>query len=451
MLRTSRCLRTCGSAATLVVALALAPETARADTTLVASAQSVAHELGAAPRRALVIASPLTSDVAAPRGDELAVRMASLVAAAMGGDASAEEHATPLAAARARSRARSGKISSVVYLDVRVDAGELRINADVYPVVSNGWDRVRLAPPPPVAHAYIHAPISAEVRSYLTPVHLERSHVTRFTHDRGALLAIACGDLDEDGGSELVLVSQREVAWGYLRDGHFVTVRRVAASSLGGRAAVPWREPLATAQTLTSGGRGTLFVGWSDRRGASMGPELAAATHLAGLPVSLGTSVACALPNAARGGFDSALVRCDDGKPLGGPSVGAGLPALVDGWAGLDVVRPDGSTDRFVATRDPSDTLHLFRAGTADTLVAHDVGAQIAIADLDQDGAPELITTMPRSDDALVISSWRGGELVPRVRFPAPAGVDAVAVCPADLDGAPSVVAAVGSEIWLVH
>jgi hypothetical protein len=166
--------------------------------------------------------------------------------------------------------------------------------------------------------------------------------------------------------------------------------------------------------------------------------------------VSLGAAVACVVPVPARGGFESTIVRCDDGKPIA-TSPASSPPTLVDTWTSLDLTRPDGSESRVLAMHEPSGTLHVTQVGVPESLTLNDTGAQVALADLDQDGAPEVITTAAHGEDALVIASWQKGGLVPRLRWAAPAGVDAVAVCPAEADDAPSVVAAVGSEIWLVH
>jgi hypothetical protein len=422
----------------LVVAACLAgvPRLARADGSLVTAARDVATGLGARPAT-LVVASPVTSDVVAPRGDELAVRMASLVAAALGGGAHALEHPSTLSVARARASA--AKAGALVYLDVRVENGELRLTADAYPVVVNAWDRIRAPLPPPAAHTFVHVPVDAEVRSYLPPLHLERAHVARFAHDVGPVLAMACGDLDGKGGNNLVLVTAREVAWGYLAEGRFVVVRRAPASSIARRSPVPFREPFATAVLAPMGG--TLYVGWGDRGGASMGKDLTRHASLTGFPVAADGVVACATPEPARGGFGTTLVDCADGKPLATGSA----PGTADAWAALGL--PGGG--RIVASHEPLGALDLDVAG--DALVVNDVGAQLALADLDQDGVPEVITTGARGEDALVVSSWQKGGLAPRLRWAAPAGVGAVAICPAEAGDAPSLVAAIGSEIWLVR
>lgn len=440
------------------VTVMAASQAARADSSLVASASAIAHQLGAPAKSVLVVASRLTTDVTAPRGDDLAVRIGSLVAAALGNDAIAETHAMPLADARRRLRSAAVSGGRLVYVDVRIGNGELRVTADAYPASDNAWDRARGVVAPPLGHAYVHVPVSAEVRAYLEPLHLERAEAHKFTHGMGPLLALACGDFDGVGGNDLVLVSEKEVAWGYLQAGRFVAVRRVAASAVGKRAPVSFREPIAAAELVPTDTAGALYVAWGDRVGAKLGPDLVATARLVGLPVSAGADLACLVPNAAHGGFDDARVSCDDGKVLAGvapPSLGQ---LVTDEWRALDLVDADGHESHVTASRDVAATLHLTRAplrtSAPEVLTVADVGAGIALSDLDQDGVPDIVTTLPSGEDALVISSWRGGsagKLEPRLRIGAPAGVDAVAVCPAEANAAPSVVAAVGGEIWLVR
>ena len=422
-----------------VLAAALHVGSARADSPLAASAASAAHDLAAVPRAPLVVASPLVADVPAPRGDELAVRVASLVASALGPDARAWDH--PLTLASSRVRASASRASALVYLDVRVASGELRITADLYAVIANGWDRLRTTPAPPTTHSYVHVPVDAEVRGYLAPVQLERARVTKFVHDAGPVLAVACGSLE--GSDQLVLVSSREVLVGYLAEGRFVVAHRALAGTLGRRSPIPLREPLATA--VVDSVHGTLSVGWGDRLGVTMTADLVPRAELAGFPVRFGGAVACAQSDPSRGGFSDALVACEDAHPLA--EAASRRPTVVDAWAALDVA----GQAQVIAAHDPSGTLHLTRTGGGDALVVSGIGAQLAVGDLDQDGEPEVITTSDQGEDALVVSSWRKGRLVPRLRWPAPAGVDAVAVCPPEANDAPSVVAAVGGEIWLVH
>jgi len=415
---------------------------ARADSSLVAVAGQLTHDLGTVPPGALVAASSHT--IAAPRGDELAEQVATLVAAALGNHARASEAPQSLAAARVR--AGLAKTPALVYLDVRVDGGELRLTADVYAVIPNGWDRLRSPPAVPGAHVYLHVPIGAEVRSYLPPLDLLRARVTKIHYEGGPILALACGDLDGDGGDDLVVVSARELAWGHLTADRFDVTRRALASTVGRRLPVPMREPLASAVLLPGDTAGSLYVGWGDRIGAVLGPDLVPHGALAGLPLADGTRATCVSLDAARGGFVDARVGCLDGKSVPGVAGVPGAPPLLaDTWMAFDLERGE----RLVAARDTSGTLHLTLGH--EVLAVNDVGAQIALVDLDQDGVPEVVTTNARGEDAIVVSSLKKGALVPRLRWPAPAGVDAIAVCSLGADNAPSLVAAVGGEIWLVH
>jgi hypothetical protein len=430
-------------AAVVAVGALLAPGASHAESALTTLAGSVAREVGPLPHQVLVVASPLASDIPAPRGDELAARIAALVAVSVGPNATADEHPLALTAARSRRRDRAGKLDAVLYLDLKATSGELRVTADVYPVVANGWDHVRLGLPGATSHAYVHSPIGAEVRSYLPPIRLEHATVEKFAHDAGQVLAVACGDLDGDGANDLALVSDREVMWGFLRAGHFVAVRRAAATSLGRRAPVPWREPLATASVAP----GVLRVGWSDRKAVSVGADLVGSAPLAGLPLPGATS-ACALPNAARGAFER-IVACARGESEPTVSRSAKLPALFDAAAFLELPAGAGASV-YAIVRAPLGVLHVFRPD-GDPIEIEDVGAQVALGDLDEDGAPEIVTTREKGDDVLSVGTLRGGAMAPRISWPAPKGVDAVAICPAAENEAPSVVAAVGSEIWLVH
>jgi hypothetical protein len=102
-----------------------------------------------------------------------------------------------------------------------------------------------------------------------------------------------------------------------------------------------------------------------------------------------------------------------------------------------------------VAARDPGGSLRLRAGDRSGNLES--VGAQIAIGDLDEDGIAEVITTAEEGEDAITIWSWRGRELVPRLKIPAPAPVRTLAVCPADDSGLRPLVAVVGGEVWVVR
>ena len=191
----------------------LTPSSAHAAGALETLAPEIARALGPIPAGVLVVASPLTSDLPAPKGDELAVRLGALIAGKLGGTTRSHPQVAQLSTARAVS----GKGGALVYVNVEISKGQLRASADLYPVMSNGWDRIRVPAPPPRAHAFASAPLDAETRAFLPPIFLEQASIHKVRHDEGDVIAMACGDIDADGGMELALVSRARVALGRWR------------------------------------------------------------------------------------------------------------------------------------------------------------------------------------------------------------------------------------------
>jgi len=131
----------------------------------------------------------------------------------------------------------------------------------------------------------------------------------------------------------------------------------------------------------------------------------------------------------------------------------------VDAIARVVTVGSDGRPRVVEARRDPNNREITVRAGTTAVALPRS-GAQIAIADLDGDGDPEIISTLdvlpsataPAVDDAVVIRSLRaGGRLQERARVPVPSGVRAVAACPPDAPGSAPIVIATLGELWIVR
>jgi hypothetical protein len=429
--------------AVLAAAYVAASSPAGASSAIATIAPEIARALGPLPSNATIIASPLTSDVSAPRGDELAVRVASLIAGQLGGSARASAHTEPLSVAQGLA-AKGGVL---VYVEVEVAHGQLRATADLYPVLSNGWDRVRAPLAAPRAHAFASAPVDAEVRTYLPPLTLQQVAVHKIKLDLGEVLAAACGDLDGDGGNELVLVTRKSVVWGRALSGAFVATRAAPWDALALRVPVPFREPLATAAVVPrrDGDGGDLFVGSTDRGGVALSRDLLGASPLLGLPVVVGEHALCLRPSPPLFSFDGGFIDCIQGKR----AANSLPPGRYDGIAATDLIGKDGASRGLVAARDPSGTLHL-RAGE-DTATLDGVGSQVALGDLDEDGVVEVVTTAGSGEDAILISSWRGRELAPRMRIAAPAGVKALSVCPPEDAGVRALVAVVGSEVWIVR
>lgn len=417
-------------------------------------ASEVAQALGQVPAGAVVVASPIASDVPAPKGDELAVRIAAQIAGRLG---AARAH--PQAASLAVARGLSGRAASLVHVQLEIKQGTLRATADLYPVVSNGWERLRNPVPGPRAHAFASVPLDAEVRSFMAPVPLEKAEVHKAKHEETDVVAVGCGDIDQDGGLELVIVSRARVVLGKLRGGKFAGSKTTAWGNLASRSPTPLREPIAAAVVSPRTRPGDIFLGSTDRGSIVADASLVTKRVLTGIPIPGADGDACAIPSADSGSFDGNAVNCT--VPTKGEPAAAFVAPIprYDAIAAFDLVGKDGSIADVVAAREPTGKLRLRRternapANTKPLEATIDgVGAQIALGDLDLDGIPEIVTTSEGADDVLAITSWNSkGALLPRLRVPAREGVRAVAVCPPEEKGVPAVVAVVGNEVWLVR
>jgi hypothetical protein len=431
-----------------------APQAPPARSGLAHLASEIAAALGTVSPQTLVVASPLVSDVSAPKADELATRIAAQVAARLPG---ARPHTQP--ATLGAARALSGRAASLVHLQIEISKGQLRVTADLYPVVSNGWERLKNAAPGPRAHAFVHMALDAEVRSFLTPVLLEQATLHRAKHQETDVLAVGCGDADGDGGMELVLISRQRVALGRIRGGAFTPSRTSAWSGLASRAPVPMREALGSAViAATAHGEG-IFAGITDRGGVALDERLVTRGVLSGIPVPGGGGRVCAVPDPELGVFSGAPVPCTEAPEAKlAPAISAASPGVqrYDAFAALELVGKDGGPSDVVATREPGGKLRIrwSARGSARTIDAalEGVGAQIAVADLDLDGAPEIVASADGAEEALTVSSLAAkGNVTTRLRFPSKEAIRAVSTCPPEEKGVPAVVAVVGSEVWLVR
>jgi hypothetical protein len=420
-----------------VLALVSLARPASAASALAQVAQEVAKGLGAIPAGSLVVASPLTSDVPLTKGDEISLRVANVVAGKLPGNARAHGQALALSLAHAAAKGKP----AVVFLKLEIARGELRVTADAFVVVANGWDRIRLPPPAPVGHAYASAPIDAEVRSVMPPIPLEQAHVTRAKQEEGDVLAVACGDVDGDGSTEIVTVTRERIAVGRLRAGKLVVERSASWTQVAPRAPITLREPLAGVVIVR--GQGVL-VGTTERVPFALDASLAPREPLHGIPIG---ADGCANVDASASAYGGPLAACT-GPILSLPMI-AEAPKRWDAGGFARVVATTGQEVSVIATRDPGGKLTV-RMGPL-TRGLDGAGAQVAVGDLDLDGAPDLVSSSSGAEDALSVHSLIGGELKQRLRVPAPQGVRAVCICPPEERALPAVVAVVGDEVWLVR
>jgi hypothetical protein len=413
---------------------------------LVVLADALKGALGPIPQGALLVVAPPKSDVALTHAEELSVRIGQVVSGKLG--ARAHEKSVQLGTARALA----GRASSLVFVQPEIEKGELRLVGDVFPVMTNGWERLKNPVPGPSSHAFAHAPIDAEVRAFMPPIALEQGKITKAKHAEGDILAVACGDVDSDGAQEIALVSNAKVVLGRIGLGTspgsnvFRVEKTALFRELGPRLAVPARESLGGAIVLPAGGHGALLVGTSERGGMALGPDLRLRHMLTGLPVA--GSLGCASLVPELGAFDG-LRACSTSHPLPGLVAPSALPPRFDAIAELAYVDTRGAPHTAMVTREPSAKLRL-RVDGAEVHTVEGAGAQVLLADLDLDGTPELVSTMAEGEDRIVVTTL---DRVPKVRLrlDAKEGVRALAACPPEAGARPVLVAAVGQELWLVR
>lgn len=421
---------------------------------------AVALALPRLPARGLVIAAPLVGDAPAPRAAQLTALIAAQLAGRRGPATRARPE--PLALPAAREAARSE--GALVFLTVEIAAGKLRVSADLYPVPRSVWAKIRNPEPGPLAHAFAEAPLDAEVRTFLAPIPIVTALVVeRGRNFEGDVLALACGDLDQDGAPEILAVSRRRVTAERLKGGRVLPIVSRNWSDLAPVAPAPLREPIGFATVVGPrvgpGGAPFLDVGLTDRaRSVRLDGELRLVGAFGGVVVPDGAGSACTrVPGLVVTG---PLAPCVPGDPT--PQA-ASVGGQYDAFASARLVSPRGEPYLVWAGRERGALELRDDAGHKGGLDS--VGAQLAVGDLDQDGDPEIITsldTMVATEDAVVIRTWARHEVIPAgqgpaarlheiARIPAAAGVRAIAVCPPDGPGHVPFVVATADELWVVR
>jgi hypothetical protein len=424
--------------------------------------EALAGALAKAPVRALVAAAPLAADAPAPKGAQLGAALVAQIAGKRGASWRARAEPTALPAARDAARAEG----ALVYLTLEIASGKLRVTADVYPVPRSVWSRVRNAEPGPVLHAFAEAPLDAELRTYLAPVPIvtpQGLRVDRAKNFESDVVALACADLDEDGAPEIIAVSRRRVTAERLHGGRVQPILGRAWSDLAPVAPAPLREPIGFASFVRPASGlargGYLDVSLTDRaKSVRLDAELRPVATFPGLAVPDAEASACTrLPALVVTG---ALGPCvpGDAAPFA-HSVGG----QYDAFASARLVTGRGEPFAVWAGRERGALEVRDDAGRKTGFES--VGAQLAVGDLDQDGDPEILSSLDTAiplEDAVVIRTWRRFEPIPAgagpsarlheiARIPAAAGVRAIAVCPPDGPGRAPFVVATADEIWVVR
>lgn len=413
--------------------------------------QSLARDLAAGLSKvsgsAVVAVSALESDTKTTRPDALALLVGSLLAGQRGWTPPSEVE--PLAAAVVRGRGSA----SVVYVRVRIQAGRLRATADVHPIPGTVWARVKNPVPGATAHTFADAALDAEVRSYLEPVPLVAAlDFSRGRHFDAGVLALACEDFDRDGAPEIASVSKTQVALVRLRGGKVQADKSRLWSDISPMDPSPWREPMAVAFSAPAASFGLpapfeLVVSSTDRlKSVRLDGSLSTVSEFPAFALPEAGAFAC-----ARLGGDTLtgpLERCKEGEPA---PKRASVSGRFDAFAAAMLVAKDGKPFEVWAGREGG--VVEVRDSDGRMTKIKDAGAQIAVGDLDQDGAPEIMTSLDvelGKPDAVLVSTWdRSGKAPPqeKLRIPIASGVRAIAVCPALGPGRSPLVIASTDEI----
>ncbi len=410
---------------------------------------ALATGLARGPAEVFVASAPLTTDVVAPRAEALVAQLTKLLAGRLSAVGKFSTAPTDLSKARKRAALSRG----LVYLRPRIQAGKLYVPADGYPVPTTVWARARAPEPGPVVHSHAVAPLDAEVRSYLKPIPFSEPVIAKYEGADPGILALGCGDLDGDGASDLVTMTRSRVLQVRLRQGKVVRVREASWAQLAPIAPVPMRQPIGFATIVAAHGsasaRAYLDVAITDRAGSvRLDAQLRPVTKLRGLAVPAGRATACTNSyDHALGSGWAACVATDASPPL--PQ----LRRRPDAIASSHLSKPNGKGGALVLVRAKGAAF--LRESTGKETMMGRVGAQLALGDLDQDGAPELAPTMdvlsPKSDALIVRTLLQSGTVKPRFRIRAPSGINALAMCPPDGPGRAPLVVATAKQLWVIR
>lgn len=401
----------------------------------------ISAQLGAVPAGALVVAAPLSADVKAPAPERVTRRIAGIVAGALGHGAGAADEAGTLS----RARTLASRAGTLVYLEVTIARGSVSVVADVYPVPHNFWDRVRAPEPSPTAHAFATRRLDAELHALLPPVQLVATRLDKATSPERTPVAIGCGDVDGDGALEIVLAGRSAVHVGRIRHGAFVDLATRSWHALSAVAPSPLREPLGAVDVES--GR-FVDVGISDRAEALRFDAALALLAKLGRVVPWPGGGCTRVSGIA---LDAAAGPCAPGEDTARIDLGQPLDAV----AGAVIVGRDGAAHVVRAGRVAGKATVLLRDDAGRSARVEGAGAQIAVGDLDGDGAPELVCgadTLDPAGDALEVWTWRDdGSVVERLRVGVPTGVRALAVCPPESSGMAPIAMATGDGVWVLR
>jgi hypothetical protein len=419
------------------------PTTAACDrepSALARAACLVSDSLAGAANSALVVAAPASADARAALPPQLTQRLAELVAARLGVNAHANPQPLPVVEAeRAASSARG-----LVYLSVALFRDRLDVSADLYAGAGHFWQRVRTPGLRLTAHAFATSPLDAELRTLFPPIPLVVTRVDKATVPERDIVALVCGDVRGDGSSEIATIGRRKVQVGRLEHGRFAARASLNWAEFSAVAASPLREPIAAGSVPEPG---HLWVGTSDRADAL---DLSGALQVEHKWHGVMPWPGGGCTRRAGLGYEGLARACPDASPL--PAVD--FAAQIDAFASRALVHGNQAHTLRVARPVGSEAARALDSLHPEVSVPN-VGAQLAVGDLDEDGLPEIVSSSPslnRHDDQLVVRTLSdNGQLRERLRIAVPSGIDALAICPGDGRAMAPLALATGDGIWVIQ
>jgi hypothetical protein len=390
---------------------------------------------------ALVVAAATPGDARFAAPASVMQKLAALVAARIGAGAQASPQALSLPDAQHQASPARG----LLYLSVALYRDRLDVSADAFAGAGHFWQRVRAPGFHLAAHAFSTSPLDAELRALFPPIPLVVTRVDKASITDHDIVALACGDVSGDGSNEIAAVGRRRIQVGRLEHGRFTARASLNWADLSAIAQSPLREPIG-ACALPEPGR--LWVGLSDRADAlDLSGTLSVQHKWHGVMPWPGGG--CTRRSGL--GYEGQTRAC----PGAAFSAPVDFGAAVDAFTSRSLATPSGAPHALkVARLLGSDAARALDSLHSEVAVPG-VGAQIAVGDLDEDGLPEIVSSLPTLDrhaDQLVVRTVTdNGQLRERLRVPVPSGIDALAICPGDGLAMAPLVAATGDEIWVIR
>jgi len=413
----------------------------RETTAIGRSACRLAESISGQADSALVVAATAVGDERVALPATVSERFVQLVASKLG--PAARTNKEPLTLAQAQHAA--GTARGLVYLTLALYRDRLDVSADVFVGAGRFWQRIKSPGLKLKAHTFATTPLDPELRALFPAIPLVVSRVDKAQTAERDIVALACGDLRGDGSSEIATVGRRRIQVGRLEHGRFAARASLNWAENSAIASSPLREPIAVS-TVPEPGR--LWVGLSDRADSL---DLSGTLRVEHRWHALMPWPGAGCTRRTGVGYEGKARSCPGSAPAPEVDFGTAVDAfdsraLTDQSGQVHVVRVARPLGADFARA--LDSLH-------PEVIVPNVGAQLAVGDLDEDGLPEIVTSSPtldrRADQLLVRTLTDNGQLRERLRLPVPSGIDALAICPSDGRAMAPLALATGDGIWLIR